>query len=124
MVVEVDLADEVEEHDSGFERDDDSPNPDTSGDDPEDREGSPIPEGQYEVEEIRDYMKDSAGELYYVKWKGWEEEHNTWEPPSSLMNCQEALMNFFVKREAEIEENAAALNQNYIVTENVKLDRI
>ena len=43
------------------------------------RSSSPnVPEGQYEVEHVVDYTREGDVEMYLVKWKGWEEEFNTW----------------------------------------------
>jgi hypothetical protein len=56
---------------------------------PRGRSRSPSPEvpvGEYEVEEIWEYGKGSSGEpgYYYVKWKGYDECDNTWEPSKFL----------------------------------------
>ena len=31
---------------------------------------------------------------YFVKWKGWGEDENTWEPPEGMKNAQEELERF------------------------------
>jgi len=31
---------------------------------------------------------------YFIKWKGWVEEENTWEPPEGLGNAQELVEDF------------------------------
>jgi len=53
-------------------------------------------EEAYEVEEIRDKMRDGDdGEyLYFVKWVGWESDTNTWEPVEHLADCPEKLAEF------------------------------
>jgi len=52
----------------------------------------------YEVEEIRDKCRGDDGEyLYYVKWKGWESDTNTWEPVEHLEDCKEKLEEFEAK---------------------------
>src|SRR5688500_10102057 len=33
----------------------------------------PEADGQWEVERLVDYFKDLDGDMYEVKWKGWEE---------------------------------------------------
>lgn len=85
-------------------------------DEREEREDSPIPEGQYEVEEIVDYIRDNKGELYLIKWKGWDEAYNTWEPPSSFSNCLEAMTAFYLKRKAEIDQIME--ESEYVTAEN------
>lgn len=56
---------------------------DSSADSGSERSSSPTPDGQWEIEEILNYVKDDYGEMYYVKWKDWSSDFNTWEPPSS-----------------------------------------
>merc|ERR1711962_1875855 len=56
-------------------------------------------EEEYEVEEIVDYAfcKETERHMYLVQWKGWESEHNPWEPPANL-DCKEEMINFYLKR--------------------------
>lgn len=35
---------------------------------------------------------------YLVKWKGWEEKHNTWEPAQSLRHIKKDIANFYEER--------------------------
>ena len=41
--------------------------------------------------------------LYLVKWTGWSEESNTWEPLAHLQDCCEKLKEFYYQRLAERE---------------------
>ncbi|XP_034257060.1 chromobox protein homolog 5-like [Thrips palmi] len=55
-------------------------------------------EEDLEVEEILDCKKDATGQvLYLLKWKGFTEEHNSWEPEANL-GCPELLEAFKAKR--------------------------
>jgi hypothetical protein len=54
-------------------------------------------EEEYEVEKILDGRMAGKKKTYYVKWKGWEEVHNTWEPIDNLGNAQEAINHFHNK---------------------------
>ncbi|XP_021953905.1 histone-lysine N-methyltransferase SUV39H2 isoform X1 [Folsomia candida] len=63
------------------------------------RTSSPIPEGEYEVEDIADFVDG----LYEVKWKGYSVEDNTWEPVTSLHGCNDKLFEFYLKRKRERE---------------------
>ncbi|KAJ9511053.1 hypothetical protein QJQ45_002859 [Haematococcus lacustris] len=47
----------------------------------------------YEVEKLLDHRAVRAGRArgYLVKWKGYDETYNTWEPRSNLVNCDEVL---------------------------------
>jgi len=61
-------------------------------------------EEQWEVEEIVDYQycRQSEEGLYLVKWIGWENKHNTWEPEAHL-ECTELLVSFYKTRLKERE---------------------
>eukprot|EP00088_Acartia_fossae_P068772 TRINITY_DN8795_c0_g1_i4.p1 TRINITY_DN8795_c0_g1~~TRINITY_DN8795_c0_g1_i4.p1 ORF type:complete len:738 (-),score=180.02 TRINITY_DN8795_c0_g1_i4:264-2477(-) len=54
----------------------------------------------YEVETIRDYSycKVSEEGYYFVKWLGWPEDQNTWEPIDNLQSCREKLVDFYNER--------------------------
>lgn len=58
-----------------------SPDPDT-------------PDGQWEIEQIVNFVRDDYGLLYHVKWKDWSEDFNTWEPPSSKQEIRNGISNF------------------------------
>jgi hypothetical protein len=61
----------------------------TSSDDDDEEE-----EEDYEVERIIE--KRGAGKKlrYLVKWKGWPEEDNTWEPVENLTNAKDLIQAF------------------------------
>ncbi len=46
---------------------------------------------EYQVEKI--LGKNSEGK-YLIKWKGYENSENTWEPSTNLTNCQDLLQRF------------------------------
>ncbi|NXR10229.1 SUV92 methyltransferase, partial [Semnornis frantzii] len=48
---------------------------------------------RYEVEYLCDYKVEEGTEYYLVKWKGWPESSNTWEPQKNL-KCPLLLQNF------------------------------
>ena len=54
-------------------------------------------ENKYEVEEILDYMKINSQPSYLIKWKGYDESENTWEPMKNL-NCQQKIEEFHRRR--------------------------
>ncbi|XP_076642405.1 histone-lysine N-methyltransferase SUV39H2-like [Halictus rubicundus] len=48
----------------------------------------------WEVEKILG-KKELDGQLeYLIKWKNWDNEYNTWEPESNLVNCSDILQEF------------------------------
>ena len=50
----------------------------------------PVKKKEYEVEAILRKEDD----LYLVKWKGYGEEENTWEPVTNLHNCKKLLQQY------------------------------
>lgn len=60
---------------------------------------SPVPEGEYIVENIVS-RKISRGKVFYeVKWKDYDEIFNTWEPLSNLKNSMNLVSEFEDKYE-------------------------
>jgi hypothetical protein len=55
---------------------------------------TPEGEEEYEVEWILDSRKEGRQLWYYVKWKGYGPEENTWEPKKHLSNAPEKLAEF------------------------------
>ena len=51
-------------------------------------------EFEYEVEQILDSRLYRGNLQYLVKWLGYTEEHNTWEPLSNITNADEAVKEF------------------------------
>lgn len=41
---------------------------------------------------------------YKVKWKGFTEDHNTWEPASSLAGCRALINKFYEKVQTQLPE--------------------
>src|ERR1700761_7319276 len=69
------------------------------------REKRPLPEivegeEEFEVEEILKSRKRGRGRQYLVKWKGYPNSENTWEPARHLTHAKKKL-NDFLKRNAE-----------------------
>ena len=53
-------------------------------------EGAP----EYEVEEVIDSRLKRGKLEYLVKWSGYTDDHNTWEPESNLDNSKETINDF------------------------------
>jgi hypothetical protein len=53
---------------------------------------------EYEVESIVDIRPNAEHRReYLIKWKNYDEEHNSWEPPENLTNVKELLKHFHQK---------------------------
>ena len=49
---------------------------------------------EYKVEEVLNSRLKQGKLEYLVKWSGYTDDHNTWEPKSNLDNSKEAINNF------------------------------
>ncbi|XP_055353788.1 M-phase phosphoprotein 8-like isoform X2 [Paramacrobiotus metropolitanus] len=54
-------------------------------------DNSELSEETFDVEAIEDERRRGDKIQYYIKWKGYGREANTWEPQENLLQCQEAL---------------------------------
>jgi len=59
-----------------------------------------VPKGQYEVEEIVESQIDAETmqHMYFVKWKGYSSDENTWEPKQNLLPGAADLVAEFDKK--------------------------
>ena len=62
----------------------------TTPPEPVEVEGQP----EYEVEEVLDSRLKKGKLEYLVKWSGYTDEYNTWEPVSNLENSKETIEDF------------------------------
>jgi hypothetical protein len=49
---------------------------------------------EYEVEEVLDYTRIDGQPHYLVKWKGFDQSENTWEPIKHLTQCQATIQRY------------------------------
>lgn len=70
--------------------------------------GSEGEEEEYVVEKIVDKRTTKSGKVeYYLKWKGYDDSQNTWEPKENL-DCAELIQDFEAKHKKEDDAKKAA----------------
>ncbi|KAM3357767.1 chromo domain protein LHP1 [Capsicum galapagoense] len=50
-----------------------------------------LAEGFYEIEAVRRKRTRKGQVQYLIKWRGWPETANTWEPVKNLMSCSDVI---------------------------------
>ena len=50
---------------------------------------------EYEVEAVVDHCDDNGQMFYLVKWAGYDEEENTWEPEENLENAKKLINTYW-----------------------------
>jgi hypothetical protein len=55
-------------------------------------------EEEFEVERIMRAKREKGMLKWEVKWKGYSDENNTWEPWENLKNARESIDYFYEKR--------------------------
>lgn len=83
---------------------------------------------EFIIEKILDLKFLEGKEYFYIKWKGWPDSENTWEPIEHLDNCPEVLKHFLVNEELkycdEIEKLKAELSFGDLLSEDNLLKRL
>ena len=52
---------------------------------------------EYEVEKIIATRKKNKKTEYLIKWKGYDDSENTWEPESNLSQCKQLIKQFEIQ---------------------------
>ncbi|MCD7455958.1 La ribonucleoprotein [Datura stramonium] len=61
------------------------------GDGEAENEKPKLAEGFYEIEAVRRKRIRKGQVQYLIKWRGWPETANTWEPVKNLMSCSDVI---------------------------------
>ena len=64
----------------------------------------------FEVEEILDKRREKNRVEYFVKWKGYGEEFNTWEPPENFSDSM--IIRIYEEKLMKISENSIKSDEN------------
>ncbi|XP_043696655.1 chromo domain-containing protein LHP1 [Telopea speciosissima] len=59
-----------------------------------------LDEGFYEIEDVRSKRVRKGQVQYLIKWRGWPEAANTWEPYENLQSCYDVIEAFEESRRA------------------------
>lgn len=73
-----------------------------------------IEDETYEIEEIRDHRGPASNREYLVRWAGYGDRANTWEPVSSFTNPEVVIPQYWakVKKLKELEKKAQTHSTN------------
>ncbi|XP_045784641.1 histone-lysine N-methyltransferase SUV39H2-like [Maniola jurtina] len=83
---------------------------------------------EYIIEKIVDFKYESGQEMFYIKWKGWNNNANTWEPIENLDNCPDILKEFAENEELkhydEMEKLKEEISFEDLLSEKNLVDRM
>ncbi|KOB71065.1 putative heterochromatin protein isoform 2 [Operophtera brumata] len=83
---------------------------------------------EYIIEKIVDFKYEDGDELFFVKWKGYSNSDNTWEPIENLNNCPAILREYLVSEEVKycdrIEELKEELSFGGLLSEDNLINRL
>lgn len=78
------------------------------------RAGRPAKADQeWEVEEVVSVRTTGAGqEEFYIKWKGYSSDENTWEPAENVSNCDAAIERFRKTQDDDLPKNGVSTDED------------
>ncbi|XP_047515282.1 histone-lysine N-methyltransferase SUV39H2-like isoform X1 [Pieris napi] len=54
---------------------------------------------EFNIENILDFKFENGVEYFFIKWRGWPDSDNTWEPIENLDKCHDILRSFLFHQE-------------------------
>ncbi|CAH4034065.1 unnamed protein product [Pieris brassicae] len=54
---------------------------------------------EFNIENILDFKFENGVEYFFIKWRGWPDSDNTWEPIENLDKCPDILRSFLFHQE-------------------------
>ena len=72
-------------------------------------------EEEYEVEKILDSHCQGGHVQYLVKWKGYPNCDNQWEPPANLGNAEDVLQDFLLKYSGKLDHRRTTTSTKEIL---------
>nr|XP_043619384.1 chromo domain protein LHP1-like isoform X2 [Erigeron canadensis] len=87
-----DEEEEDDDDDDDDEYDEDYEDQFNENEDDDEQGGRPkLAEGYYEIETVRKKRSRKGQVQYLIKWRGWPETSNTWEPVENLISCSDII---------------------------------
>lgn len=77
----------------------------------------------YEVDAILDHTIDANVTYYYIKWKGWSNEFNTWEPEDNL-ECHELITAYHRKRSQKSSKRLTMDNEEEVTSKRKRVEEL
>ncbi|XP_054401470.2 testis-specific chromodomain protein Y 1-like [Pongo abelii] len=75
---------------------------------------------EFEVESIVDKRRDKNGNTdYLIRWKGYDQQDDTWEPEQHLRNCEKCILDFN-RRQTEKEKKLTWTRTSRIFSNNAR----
>ncbi|XVE90315.1 hypothetical protein DITRI_Ditri20bG0067600 [Diplodiscus trichospermus] len=84
-------GEEEEEEEEVEEEDDEDEEDGEENDDGKEGERTKLDDGFFEIEAIRRKRVRKGQLQYLIKWRGWPETSNTWEPLENLQSCSDVI---------------------------------
>ncbi|SAM05897.1 hypothetical protein [Absidia glauca] len=64
-------------------------------DDDNDKDFDELSDNEYEVERVMDHRQDGSETEYLIKWKGYDNSFNTWEPEENILSATSLVKEYF-----------------------------